>query len=430
MKIKYKRLILFLFISIFMCSLSTGSSDKVLLVRIEGTITPASDNMLEDAFSFAQKEQCKAVLITINTPGGAVDPTIHMMELISNSKIPVIGYVYPESTKAWSAGTLLLISTDIAAMAPYTVIGSAQPVTITPSGSEPINDSKILNALIARTTENARQHGRNETAVAQFIHENLNLNPENAKKYNVIEYTAENVNDLLQQINGKEVKGKVLQTNNVEIVNYQSPLRFSFMNIISDPIISSLLLLIGVYAVIFGLSHPGIGTELVGLIAISLGIVGMGFDVNTAAIFLLVAGVVLTVVEFYTPGFGVLGVAGLACIIAGSILLAPTDYPQNYLPVEYQKTILISILSPTLAIGAFLLFVLYKVASLRHSRPKFGELIGDTAIALDSFEPNTIGHVKHKSENWQAKSTVSIIKGDKVYIQDKEGTFLIVTKMD
>lgn len=427
---KYNKIILFIFFLNLLCPVSLGSQDKVLLVEIDGTITSASDDMFENALNIAQNEQYQAVIMTLNTPGGAVDPTIHMTEMIANSTVPVIGYVYPENTKAWSAGTLLLISTDLAAMAPYTVIGSAQPVTVGPSGSEYINDSKIINALVARSTENARQHGRNESAAAKFITENLNLNPENAKKYNVIEYVANNVEDLLQQVNGKEIKGKILNTSGAEVVVYQPPLRITLMNIISDPTISSLLLLIGVYAVIFGLSHPGVGAEIFGLISISLGVVGMGFDVSIAAIFLIVLGVILIVLEFYSPGFGAFGVAGLACIIAGSILLAPTEYPQNYLPADYQRTIILSILSPTILIGIFLLFVLYKVGSLRRTRPKFGELIGDMAVAIESFGPDTIGYVRHQSEKWQAKCDVAIKKGDKVRILDKDGIYLIVSKID
>lgn len=410
--------------------MSVASAQQVLVLQIEDSITPASDDILADAIASAEEGDYQALVITLNTPGGVVDATLNMMEQIANTDVPVIGYVYPQGTKSWSAGTLLLISTDVAAMSPFTVIGSAQPVTMTPSGSEPINDSKVVNALVAMAQENARKYGRNETAAGQFITKNLNLNPEKALEYGVIEYIASDLDDLLDQVDGQEVKGRELKTSGADIVFYRPPLRLSFLNIISDPIISSLLLLLGVYALILGLSNPGIGGEVFGLISISLGLVGTGFDVNIASIFLILVGVSLIIIEFQSPGFGVFGIAGLVCIVAGSVLLAPTDFPRNYTPAEFQQTILLSVVAPTIAIGVFLLFVLYKVAIVRHSKPKFGELLGDIAVAQESFEPGEFGYVKHKSENWKALSEEAIEKGDKVEILEKDGTVLIVKKVD
>ncbi|MFA0821340.1 MAG: nodulation protein NfeD [Methanomethylovorans sp.] len=419
----------FLFFFLLCCT-PCASAEQVLVLQIEDSITPASDDILADAIAFAEEGDYQALVITLNTPGGVVDATLNMMEQIANTDVPVIGYVYPEGTKSWSAGTLLLISTDVAAMAPFTVIGSAQPVTITPSGSEPINDSKVVNALVATAQENARKYGRNETAAGLFITENLNLNPEKALEYGVIEYVASDLNDLLDQVDGQEIKGRELKTRDASIVFYEPSLRLSFLDIISDPIISSLLLLLGIYALILGLSHPGVGGEVFGLISISLGLVGTGFDVNIASIFLILVGVALIIIEFQSPGFGVFGIAGLVCIVVGSVLLAPTDFPRNYTPAEFQQTILLSVVAPTIAIGAFLLFVLYKIAIVRHSKPKFGELLGDIAVAQDSFVPGEFGYVRHKSENWKARSGEAIEKADKVEILEKDGTVLIVKKID
>ncbi len=413
-----------------LCCIPCACAEQVLVLQIEDSITPASDDILANAIAFAEEGNYQALVITLNTPGGVVDATLNMMEQIASTDVPVIGYVYPEGTKSWSAGTLLLISTDVAAMAPFTVIGSAQPVTMTPSGSEPINDSKVVNALVATAQENARKYGRNETAAGLFITENLNLNPEKALEYGVIEYVASDLNDLLDQVDGREIKGRELKTRDASIVFYEPSLRLSFLDIISDPIISSLLLLLGIYALILGLSHPGVGGEVFGLISISLGLVGTGFDVNIASIFLILVGVALIIIEFQSPGFGVFGIAGLVCIVVGSVLLAPTDFPRNYTPAEFQQTILLSVVAPTIAIGAFLLFVLYKIAIVRHSKPKFGELLGDIAVAQDSFVPGEFGYVRHKSENWKALSGEAIEKGDKVEILEKDGTVLIVKKID
>ena len=196
----------------------------------------------------------------------------------------------PESGKAWSAGTLILMGTDIAAMAPYTVIGSAQPVKMSAEGTVPVEDDKIINALVKFSVETARKHGRNETFAEEVITKNRNLNDEEALEYGVIEYRASSIPDLMAQVDGENVKGRNLQTANAEIETYEPPFHLLFLKIISNPILSSLLLTIGLYGIIFGISNPGAGAEILGIIAIVLGLIGTGFDINIAAFFLILVG--------------------------------------------------------------------------------------------------------------------------------------------
>ncbi|MDI3485809.1 MAG: hypothetical protein PWQ50_1029 [Methanolobus sp.] len=124
-------LFLTLLLSVFSGNACAAEQQKVLVVDISDSITPVTDDVLADAIAFAENDNYDALVITLNTPGGNLDETLSIMEQIAATDVPVIGYVYPEGTKAWSAGTLILISTDVAAMAPYTIIGSAQPVTVT-----------------------------------------------------------------------------------------------------------------------------------------------------------------------------------------------------------------------------------------------------------------------------------------------------------
>lgn len=422
-------ILFFLALSFLAGTALAGPDQKVLVLEISDSITPVADDIVADAIAFAENEDYEALIITLNTPGGGLDETLKIIEQIAQTDVPVIGYVYPEGTKAWSAGTLILISTDVAAMAPFTIIGSAQPVTLSAEGVEPIEDSKIVNALVKRATENARKYDRNQTAAEEFITKNLNLDADTALEYNVIEYVSPSIPDLLEQVDGLEVKGSVLETEDAEIVNYEAPLRLAFMNVISNPIVSSLLLLLGVYGIILGISNPGFGAELFGVVAISLGLIGTGFDVNIGALFLILVGVGLLILEFQAPGFGVFGIAGLVCIIAGSVLLAPTDFPRNYTPAEFQQTIILSVLAPTVVLGIFLVFVVYKVMKVRKSRPQFGELVGDVARAKDSFEPGTDGYVIHRGQYWKARSAELIKKDDKVRITEKDGVTLVVESL-
>ena len=424
-------LLFFLTLTTILLSSVAGAQENrnVLVVEISGAITPVTDDIVADAIAIAEDEGYEALIITLNTPGGGLDETLRITEMIPQTNIPVIGYVYPEGTQAWSAGTLILISTDVAAMAPFTVIGSAQPVSLTPSGSEPVTDSKIVNALVERATENARMHGRNETAAREFITENLNLNSEVALEYGVIEYVAPSIEDLLEQVDGLEIKNRTLETAGAEIVYYEAPLRLAFMNIISNPIISSLLLLLGVYAVILGISNPGFGAEVFGVVAIVLGLIGTGFDVNIGAIFLILVGIALLALELQSPGVGVFGIAGMICIVAGSVLLAPTDFPRNYSPAEFQRTIIASIVTPTIIVGLFLLFAMYKVLEVRKRKPQFGEIIGDTAIVHKPISPDQTGYVIHRGEYWKARSAEPLEKGEKVVILEKDDVVLVVEKL-
>ena len=182
---------------------------------------------------------------------------------MGNTTVPIIGYV-PEGGKAWSAGTFILMGTDIAAMAPFTVIGSAQPVQVSAEGTKLIEDEKIINALVKYSVTIASKHGRNETFAEEVITKNKNLEAQEALEAGVIEYVAPSIPDLLTQINEKVMKGKILKTESVSIENYEPPLSLAFLELISNPILSSLLLIIGLYGIIFGISSPGLGQKFLG----------------------------------------------------------------------------------------------------------------------------------------------------------------------
>ncbi|MBN2488224.1 MAG: nodulation protein NfeD [Methanosarcinaceae archaeon] len=429
-QVLYLILLFFLISIIFsISSVSASSGQKVLVLEISESITPVADDIVADALSAAVEEDFSVLLITLNTPGGGLDETLKIIEQIEQTDVPVIGYVYPEGAKSWSAGTLILISTDIAAMAPHTIIGSAQPVEMSAGGIEPVEDSKIVNALVALAREKARMHSRNETLAERFITENLNLNAESALDAGVIEFISPTIEDLLVQVDGEIVKGKELETEGAQIEYYEPSMRLAFMNLISNPVLSSILLMLGIYGIILGISNPGVGAEIFGVIAITLGLIGTGFDVNTAAIFLVLVGVGLLALEFQAPGFGVFGIAGMICIIVGSIFLVPLSYPRFYTPAEFQRTVITAIVAPTLVVGIILVFAIYKVIEVRHRKPVIGEMIGDFARTIDQIAPEMPGFVRYKGEYWKARADELIEKEEKVEIIGKDGAMLVVKRV-
>ncbi len=415
------------FLFFLFLSLAHIAGAQVIVVELNDAITPASDDIISEALENARQSDAQALIITMNTPGGGLDETKKILDRIQNSPVPVIGYVYPKGATAWSAGTIILLGADVAAMAPNTIIGSAQPVEMTGEGIKPITEEKIVNAVVALAQEKAKQHGRNETAAGQFITANLNLDAEKAKEAKVIEVVASSIEDLLVKVDGMTVKGKVLRTSGAEYKYHSPSLRLNLMGILSNPILASLLLFIGIYSLIFGLTSPGYGAEIFGVIAISLGLIGLGFSINVAGLFLIAFGIGLLLFELHVSTFGIIGVTGIACVALGSILLVPTGYPNMY-GSEFQTGLLISLLVPAIVFGVFLAFAIYKVMEIRRKKPVIGDIIGDTARTIDEITPEGKGFVRYQGEMWRAKSEVNIEAGRKVVIKGKDGPVLLVER--
>jgi membrane-bound serine protease (ClpP class) len=415
------------FLFFLFLSLAHIAGAQVIVVELNDAITPASDDIVSEALENARQSDAQALIITMNTPGGGLDETKKIIDRIQNSPVPVIGYVYPKGATAWSAGTIILLATDVAAMAPNTIIGSAQPVEMTGEGIKPVKEEKIINAVVALAREKAKQHGRNESAAEQFITANLNLDAEKAKEANVIEVIAGSIEELLVKVDGMTVKDKVLKTSGVEYTYHSPSLRLMLMGILSNPILASLLLFIGIYSLIFGLTSPGYGAEIFGVIAISLGLIGLGFSINVAGLFLIAFGIGLLLFELHVSTFGIIGVTGIACVALGSILLVPTGYPNMY-GSEFQTGLLISLLVPAIVFGGFLAFAIYKVMEIRRKKPVIGDIIGDTARTIDEITPEGKGFVRYQGEMWRAKSEVNIEAGRKVVIKGKDGPVLVVER--
>jgi membrane-bound serine protease (ClpP class) len=308
----------------------SGTVSNILVVDISDTIDQSTVQIITDSLKQAATDQDAAVILLLNTPGGGLDETFQIAEMIKNSDIPVIGYVYPSGAAAWSAGTFILLSTHVAAMTDHAVIGSCQPVETTIAGTRFINDSKIINALVAWIQERAGMYGRNETLAAEFITQNRNVNATQAHDLDVIESVSPSIDQLLDDINGRNVTTAAgiitLQTKNAEQTRFSPSLSTQFYKIISNPIMTSLLLMLGIFALLIGISTPGYGAEVFGVIAILLSLIGSGFSISTFAIIFIIIGVLLAVEIFVTPGFGAVGFGGIICLIIGSIFLIPS-YP-------------------------------------------------------------------------------------------------------
>jgi membrane-bound serine protease (ClpP class) len=391
---------------------------------------------LTESLKHAEAENIHAVVLLLNTPGGGLDQTFEIAARIRESTIPIIGYVSPSGAAAWSAGTFILLSTPLAAMADHTIIGSCQPLETTLEGTRFINDSKIINALVEWLQERARMYGRNETLAKLFITENRNVNATVAKTSNVIEITASSIDQLLTDIDGRNIttaSGTItLHTKDARQIRYSPSIQILLLKIISNPILTSLLLMLGIFALLAGISSPGYGAEVFGIVAILLSLIGSGFTISTLSIIFIIIGCVLLAVEIFAlPGFGAVGIGGIICLIIGSIFLIPTYPTRKWLiSGEYMADTLIIMLIVIGLFAVFFAFLLYKILQIRKKKPSLGKFTGEQAVAIERISPDKPGFVRFKGEYWQAKSDMVIETNTKVIIVDKDETTLIVKPLE
>jgi len=431
MKLKFYFFIL-LIILFFSITCKASENSNVLLVEINGTIDRSTVEILKESMQQANNENSEAIVLLLNTPGGGLQETFEIAEMINKSEIPFVGYVYPTGSAAWSAGTMILISTHIAAMSDYTVIGSAQPVEITLEGTKLVNDSKTINALVKWIETRAELYGRNQSIVGKFITENLDLNATLAKEYGVIEFVSSSIEQLLLEINGTKVttaKGEItIDTINARQIKYSPSFGIILMEFFSNPILSSLLLMIGIFALIIGISTPGFGAEVFGIIAILLSIVGSGFAISTLSIIFLIIGFILLIIEiFVTPGFGVIGIGGIITLLVGAIFLIPSYSTNEWvINMDWINDAIILLVVVVIFIAIFFSFLLYKIIQAKKRKAAIGTFIGEEAKTIDRITPDKPGYVRFKGEYWQATSDMTIETNSKVIIVGKDESTLKV----
>lgn len=427
---------LFFFILIIQPLVQSTSTDEVLLVEITGTIDESTVEIITDSFQMATSTNVEAIILLLETPGGGLDQTFRIEEKIAESNIPVIGYVYPSGAASWSAGTFILMSTHIAAMADFCVIGSCQPVQVTATGTELINDSKTINALVSWIQERANKYDRNSTIAKEFITRNRNLNTTEALNAGVIEYAAKDIDSLLQQMEGTIVQtnegNTTLSTANATQITYTPPVQIQFLRFVSNPLLTSILLMIGIFALIFGISAPGFGAEVFGVIAIVLSLAGSGFAISEISLLFLVLGGILLLLELLViPGFGVVGIGGIISLFIGAVFLVPTYTTREWvINTAWIDSIIIVLLVFVALFAGFFIFLLYKILEVRKKKKAVGVFEGETAETVDAIGQGKPGYIRFRGELWKAKAETFIPVATKVVIEKKEGSTLHIHRAE
>jgi membrane-bound serine protease (ClpP class) len=461
-------------------AVAQSAAPVVWLLQIDGPIGPASADYFTSHLQQAERAKAVLFVLELDTPGGLDHAMRDMIKAILASKVPVATYVSPSGSRAASAGTYLMYASHFAAMAPATNIGSSTPVSMgggspfpmpgrtqpepaeqeasrspraepaqpgasQTSGSDKPSvdgdaremqraatplpgtamDRKVLNDAVAYIRGLAELRGRNRQWAEKTVREAANLTASDALAQDVIDIIAPDLDDLLRQVNGRQVRvdGKTvtLDLKGATIERVTPGWRYEVLSLITDPNVAYILLLIGIYGLILEFYSPGTGVPgVVGVICLLLAAYALQMlPVNYTGLALLLVGIGLMVAEAFAPGFGVFGIGGAIAFIIGSMMLMQTDLP------AYQVSVPIIAAFAVASVAVFV-FVIGAAVKVRGTKIVSGResIIGDSAEVMEDFTEH--GLVRLHGEIWQGRSKVPLTKGAIVRIVDMGGLVLAV----
>lgn len=406
-------------------------SNVVMVVPLEGTVGTVMETYMIDVLRKAE-EEAYMVVFELDTPGGLVSSMTEITKQITQARVPVVMWVYPSGARAASAGAFLVMASHIAAMAPGTRIGAAHPVLASGGDVDETMGEKITNDLAAQMRSLASTRGRNAHAAERMVTESLSLTAEEALEEGVIDCIASDVGSLLAAVDGRAVQladgETVLDLSGYEILREEMPARLKILEFISRPDIAYLLLVLGIYAIIFEVLSPGgfvMGTA--GAVMVLLGAYGLRMlPLNYAGIILLVAGIVVMVVDLLVGGIGILSAFGALSLIVGSLIIYRA--PGGEL-LRFSMTFLAGAI---VVLSAFFAVAAWAVLRAMKRRIVSGqeELVGMTGKVVQDLNPE--GTIFCHGEYWKAKSSDGspIAKDEWVEVESVDGFVLIVRKSD
>jgi membrane-bound serine protease (ClpP class) len=415
--------LLFLIPAVMLPSTAAAQADRpqVLAVELDNDINPVTQEYLDNAIDRAEDEQLDAVVVVLDTPGGLSSSMRGIVKRFLASTVPVIVYVSPPGSSADSAGAVIAMAADIAAMAPQTNIGSSTPISL---GGEEINEDlrrKIVNDAAAYTGELAREHDRNVQAARQMVTKASNYGARQALELGLIEVVSPTLPALLREIDGVKTvpKGFVLSTAGAEIEEVEMSFWQKARDLLIDPNLITLMLSIGLIGIVVELWNPGLvfpGT--VGAISLILGLYGLQvLPVSIAGLLLMILAAAFFVAEAFVPTHGALTVAGGIMFVLGSLILfdpAGETY-QVSLPVA---------IGIALGLALLLGFALSRVWRVARQPAAVGvqELVGDEGVVRRD------GLVLVNGELWRAHSVDEspLVPGERVRVEEVEGDLRLV----
>jgi membrane-bound serine protease (ClpP class) len=370
-------------------------------IELQATIDPATERWISNALDDAASDGAEIAIIRLDTPGGLSDSMRSIIQDMAAAPLPVVVYVSPNGARAASAGAYITEAADVAAMAPETNIGSATPIAVGPSGESSDLDEKIKNDAAASMRALAASHGRNPRLASQLVTKAKNLTAEEAEKAGLIDLIASDQEALVAQLDGFRVKGpkaQTLHTAGLRIENHDMPFAYELLEIIVNPNVAYLLLLIGLMGLAIELFSPGlIAPGAIGVISLLLGLYGTAqLPVTATGVLLLVLGVGMIIAEAHLPTHGILGASGVAALIAAGLVL----YDTNTSAFEVSAPVVIL---TGLLIGGFLAFAVERALRARRlpARTGWEEMVGAVGEVREPLDP--IGQIFVEGALWRAE---------------------------
>lgn len=442
---------LILLVACLMLTLAApAGASSVRVLTVQGAINPASADYLLRGIDKAIDDQAHLIVIEMDTPGGLDSSMRDIIKAILASKVPVATYVSPKGARAASAGTYILYASHIAAMAPATNLGAATPVELAPTDGDkptasdkptqsdkpeaakpadtPTGDPKMRKAVhdaAAYIRGLAELRGRNAEWAERAVREAVSLSASEALELKVIDIVATDLDDLLKQLNGRVIKmdGQTvtLSTAQLEIERVEPDWRSRLLAVIGDPSIAYILMLLGIYGLIYEFSNPGmLFPGVVGGICLLLGLFALQvMPISYAGLALMLLGIVLMISEAFVPSFGALGLGGMAAFIIGSVMLIDTDLPGYGLPWM--------LIVPVAAATALFSFFVAGMAIKARARPVMTgaeEMIGAPGEILADIEHE--GWARVHGEQWRVRSKAPLARGSRVRVRARHDLILDV----
>ncbi|MDN5849469.1 MAG: nodulation protein NfeD [Nitrococcus sp.] len=439
---------------------ATGATDgRALLLKIDGPIGPAISDYIGTELARAQRQGAALVILEMNTPGGLSTAMRDIIQAILASPVPVVTYVAPSGSRAASAGTYILYASHVAAMAPGTNLGAATPVELggLPGLPAPSPDKgpdkapnkqpdktgdqgndtkpatpmerKLVNDAVAYISSLAKLRGRNADWAEKAVREAASLPAHKALEMGVIDLMADNVEELLRKIDGRVVKtatGKVtLATAELRVERIEPGWRTRILAVLTNPNVAYVLMLLGIYGLIFELASPGaILPGVLGGICLLLALFAFqALPINYAGLGLILLGMTFIVAEAFAPSFGALGLGGVIAFVIGSIMLMDTDVP------GFQLSIMLVI---GFAAASLLLLTATAGLALRaRKRPVVSgieQMLGSEGIASADFKGS--GWIRIHGERWRAQCDVALRAGQRVRVTGLHGLILRVEPVE
>jgi membrane-bound serine protease (ClpP class) len=406
-----------------------GLATSVVKIRVDDTIQPISDEYIGRAIEQARQTNADAVLIELRTPGGLVDSTRSIIAKMLASPVPLIVYVAPSGARAASAGFFLLEAADVAAMATGTNTGAAHPVNMGGEKMDDVMKQKMENDAAAFMRSFVGPRGRNVALAESAVRESKSWTDKEALDQHLIDYVATSQEDLFKQIDGRPIKRFDGKTVTLHLVGAQvnelpMTLKQRILDFLLDPNIAFLVLAVGALALYAEFNHPGaIVPGVVGVVFILLALFALNLlPTRYAAFTLIMAAFVMFALEAKFATHGILGIAGIALMTIGGLLLVDGPIPE--LRVKLWTALAVSV--PLGAITVFLMGIALKARRNKVVTGKQG-MIGSVGEARTDIDPE--GKVFVQGELWNAHAASRIPMGESVVVRDMEGLELEVEKV-